>query len=136
MTDKIGDLTLDHVTGYHAADNTVTLTGFCSTRAALDLLREMFRKAVGNVTVNNLIGGREIGYDVTPDSALTKYCQFDSDKLYDGWYMLIGIDYPPRNDSTNYYPYTLKLFYMGSNSGLIQGFSLSLMEDEDNDWEI
>lgn len=135
MADQIGDFTLHAITDYTISGSKVTLNGYFRTRAEFDQLWEMCRKAEGNVAVNGLVGDRQVGFDVTEDSVLTYYCQFDDEKLLDGWYMIMGLGYPQRH-LHDYWPFSLTLFLMGTDAVLIAGFYLSLLEDEENDWGI
>jgi len=135
VTDKIGVLPLHAITDYNRTDNQVTLSGYYRTRDEYDQLHEIFRKAVGNTSIFSLIGGHESGYDVTSDSVLSQWCQFDHEKLFSGCYLLLSIDYSQRN-LYNYWPFTVKMLFLGMTAILVDGFECAGMEELDGDWGI
>lgn len=138
MANKIGALVLEHVAGIpniSVGGNEVSIEGYFSTREGLLQLQEMFRKSVGGTTVHVLIGSVQAGYDVTEDSVLTQWCEFDFSQLQDGYYLLraLNINFEQYH---SYYPFSVKLFFLGTKAFYMDGYSIYGLDELDSDWDI
>ena len=138
MANKIGVLTLEHVAGIpniSLSGNQLSIEGYFSTREGLLQLQEAFRKAEGGTTVNTLIGGIQIGYDITDDSVLTQYCEFDFSHIQDGYYLLRSLNVRFEQFDA-YFPFAVKLFFLGTKAFWQEGYSVYGLEERDSDWSI
>lgn len=138
MANKLGVITTSNLAGIPAVTlqrNSLTLEGYFETREELLQLQEMFRKAEGGTTIHTLIGGIQVGYDCTEDSVLTQYCEFDADKLQDGYYLLRSLDIN-FEQYANYYPFKIVLFFLGTKAFWQDGYSIYGLEELTNDWGI
>jgi len=135
MTNYLGPVILDHVQNVASlADNTLILSGYYANRISLDELRELFRAAPDNAVIISVPGGIQRGDDLTSDLRLTWRCLFDSDKIVDGWYLLARFRYAP-DEFSNYYPWRVELFFLGTAGIWKEGFGTEDLEAESNDWE-
>lgn len=135
MTDKIGLFELYTVREMSRTANMFTLESYFRTEVEFRQFEEFCRKATGNVTVHNLLGGQQIGVDITDGSVLTQYCEFDSDKLKDGWYMIVAMDSRAEHKH-NFWPFTIKLLFLGTRQLYQDGYSVYMLGEVDNDWGI
>ena len=136
MANKVGALTLPNIAGVPAislAGSVLSIEGFFSTREELLQWQEMFRKANGGTTIHNLIGGIQIGYDCTEDSVLTQYCEFDADQIQDGFYLLRSLDISFEKFAS-YYPFSVRLFLLGTTGFWQNGYFIYNLEELTNDW--
>ena len=138
MANTIGPITLPNIAGIPTVSfsgNVLSFEGFFDTREELLQFQEMFRKAEGGTTIHELIGGVQIGHDVTEGSVLTQYCTFDAEHVQDGYYLLRSIDCNfEKYDS--YFPFSVKLFFLGTTGLLQGGYTVFGLEDVTNDWNI
>ena len=135
MTDKIGVFELHTVKEMSRAGNRVTLESYFRTEAQIRQFQEFCRKTPGNVKVHTLLGGRQVASDITDGSVLTQYCEFDSDKLVDGWYMIMALDTRAEH-LHNFWPFTITLFFMGSTGLYQDAYSVYGLEEVNNNWGI
>lgn len=136
MANKIGSLTVARIAGIPSVtvgENVVSIEGYFTTREALLQLQEMFRKSVGGTTVYPLIGGIQVGYDCTEGAVLTQWCEFDFDKLQDGYYLLrsLNVDF---EQFAAYYPFSVKLFFLGTKAYWQDGYMIYGLDELTNDW--
>ena len=136
MANLLGPLTLPYIdSAARLSDNALVLGGYFSSRAALDGLRELFRRAPDNTSVKTVVGGREQGYDLTDDHGLTAYCLFDSDRIPDGWYLLRALRYVP-DEYAGHYPFSAELFFLGTDGFWQRGYDVEDLTEESNDWSL
>lgn len=135
MTDKIGIFELNIIREMSRSGNVVSLESYFSTEAEFRSWEEYCRKTPGNVSVHTLLGGRQVGVDITDGSVLTHYCTFDSDKLKDGWYMILSMDSRGEH-MPSYFPFTVQLLFLGSTAQYMDGYSVYGLEEVTNDWSI
>ena len=134
MTNLLGSVVLSNIENAASlADNVLVLSGYFSTRVDLDELRELFRSAADNGAVNTVVGGVQKFFDLTSDRRLTCYCLFDSDKIVDGWYGLRRFRYAP-GEFGGHYPWSVELFFLGSDGFYQRGYDVEDLAEESNDW--
>jgi hypothetical protein len=133
--DSIGPVVLEHTESFSMNGNSVKVAGYSTTQAMREQIRELFRKAPGNVSVSTLLGGVEVAYDVTDDSILTQYCMFASTKAKSGWFALLGLDYT-GSEFVNHWGFTFSLFYLGSDADVLRELGVYGISDLTNDWGI
>ena len=93
-------------------DNVAVIGGHYDSQSEFEVLRLKFRKSPNGSAVNTILGGVQVGVDLTQKCENTQFCQFDSDKLIDGWYLLRGFIAEASRLSA-FYPYLIELFYLG-----------------------
>lgn len=135
MVNKIGPITIDKLTDYVRSGSSLSLSGFMITQKSFNEIFELFRKAPGNVVINTLVGGHEIGFDKTDDRVLTQYCIFTQERIPDGWYILTSFSFEPQKPD-GYFPFSCTLFYAGTNYLVQLGLSIFILKEETNDWGI
>ena len=136
MANKIGALTLEYMAGIPSITvdgNSIKFEGYFSTREGLLQLQELFRKASGGTTIHTLIGGIEVGYDCTEDAVLTQFCEWDFDRLQDGYYLLRSLN-TNFEQYHSYYPFSLTLHFLGTKAYWQDGYMIYGLEEIDSDW--
>lgn len=136
MANYIGPVVLEAIRAFVREDNTVTLSGWFTSRGKLDGLAELFRRAPEGSAINTVLGGIQKGFDLTSDNRLTQYCLFDDERLVDGWYLLRRFRYEPRQDTSAVYPFMVEMFFLGTSAEYQPGYDIQDLEEVENDWGI
>jgi len=109
MANTLGTVDLGTISwDYSFEDDRVSISGYVTSKSALDDVRDLFSKAKGNTMVERILGGIWKGIDLTTDYENWKEGTFDPEQLNDGWYLMLGFKHYQQQKKNNY-PYTVEL---------------------------
>ena len=135
LADMVGPVEIDGISAFSQRGNVVVLSGWQTSRQALESLAELFRRAPENSVVQTVLGGVQRGFDLTPDSMLTHVCLFDDQRLRAGWYLLRRFSYR-ASSIQNHYRFTIELLHLGPYGSLMHGYEAEGLGAVSNDWNI
>lgn len=113
-------LTWTTIYGYSWVDRHVILSGKLNNRADLDTLETICQKATGGAITNIVPGGEEKFQDLTTNEANVVNIAFDAilktnSDLRDGYYLLLGCEFPPVPGTKREFRFILSLFWIGTS---------------------
>lgn len=136
MSNSIHDFPLHIVTGYQWTNKEVRIEGHEIEKSKIIQLKEMFARAEWNVIYKERPGGPPFILDVTGDQRNMRFCSFDTEELFTGWYALKSFNYSPRKGKIDFFPYRITLLYIGTETGYQRWFAIENLGTVTNDWGI